>query len=362
MHIYQLTPAISKGDAVSNDAVALETVLRDMGYADSMIYSPVIRDNIPRSIAQNTEHDMPKLSPDDIMLYHLAIGGPVNQFFKELPCRKVVIFHNITPAKFFEKYDKNSADLCRQGLREAAGLADVTEHAIAISEFDAQDLRKLGFTCPIDVVPILIPFDDYRQTPTPSIVAEKGKKTTFLFTGRVAPNKKQGDLIEAFYYYKKNYNSNSRLVIAGGYGQEDPYYRDLAAYRQSLGLTEEDVLFTGHVAFSDLLAWYRCADVFLCLSEHEGFCVPLVEAMFFDLPIIAYDSSAVGETLSYGGLLLKDKDPLLVAGAMNRVVSDPKLREALVTNGRERLKDFDRDKIAEKFRKVIHELAGTKTA
>ena len=356
MHIYQLTPAISRGDAVSNDAIALEAVLRDMGYTDSMIYSPVIRDGIPKQIAQNTEQNMPKLAPDDIMLYHLAIGGPVNQMFKELPCRKVVIFHNITPAKFFEKYDKNSADLCRQGLKESADLAGVTEHAIAISEFDAQDLRKLGYTCPIDIVPILIPFDDYRKEPTPSIVAQKGKKTTFLFTGRVAPNKKQGDLIESFYYYRKYYNPNSRLVIAGGYGQEDPYYKDLASYKNSLGLTDEDVVFTGHIAFADLLAWYRCADVFVCLSEHEGFCVPLVEAMFFDLPIIAYDSSAVGETLGCGGLLLKDKDPLLVAGAMNRVASDPALRRSLVANGHERLGDFDRDKVAAKFRKVIQGL------
>ncbi|MCH4031537.1 MAG: glycosyltransferase family 4 protein [Lachnospiraceae bacterium] len=357
MHIFQLTPAISTGDAVSNDAIALEAVLRDMGYTDSMIYSPAIGNGIPKSIAQDTR-DLPPLSADDICLYHLAIGGPVNQMFKELPCRKVVIFHNITPAKFFEKYDKNSADLCRQGLKESAELAGVTEHAIAISEFDAQDLRKLGYTCPIDVVPILIPFDDYAKKPTESIVAEKGKKTTFLFTGRVAPNKKQGDLIEAFYYYKKNYNASSRLVIAGGYGEQDPYYKDLAAYRDALGLSQEDVKFTGHISFADLLAWYRCADVFLCLSEHEGFCVPLVEAMYFDLPIIAYDSSAVGETLSYGGLLLSDKNPLLVAGAMNRVVSDPKLRAELVANGRERLKDFDREKVAEKFRAVIRKLAG----
>ena len=357
MHIFQLTPAISTGDAVSNDAIALEAVLRDMGYTDSMIYSPAIGNGIPKSIAQDTR-DLPPLSADDICLYHLAIGGPVNQMFKELPCRKVVIFHNITPAKFFEKYDKNSADLCRQGLKESAELAGVTEHAIAISEFDAQDLRKLGYTCPIDVVPILIPFDDYAKKPTESIAAEKGKKTTFLFTGRVAPNKKQGDLIEAFYYYKKHYNASSRLVIAGGYGEQDPYYKDLAAYRDALGLSQEDVKFTGHISFADLLAWYRCADVFLCLSEHEGFCVPLVEAMCFDLPIIAYDSSAVGETLSYGGLLLSDKNPLLVAGAMNRVVSDPKLRAELVANGRERLKDFDREKVAEKFRAVIRKLAG----
>ncbi|MDD6788761.1 MAG: glycosyltransferase family 4 protein [Lachnospira sp.] len=358
MNIFQLTPALSTGDAVSSDAIALEAVLRDMGYQDSMIYSPAIRGGIPESIARDSSRGMPKLSADDICLYHLAIGGPVNQMFKELPCRKVVIFHNITPAKFFEKYDRNSADLCRRGLREAADLASVTERAIAISRFDAQDLRRLGYTCPIDVVPILIPFDDYAQKPTESIVAEKGKKTTFLFTGRVAPNKCQGDLIEAFYYYKKNYNAASRLVIAGGYGSGDPYYRDLAGYRAALGLTEEDVVFTGHIAFPDLLAWYRCADVFLCLSEHEGFCVPLVEAMYFDLPVIAYDSSAVGETLSFGGLLLEDKNPLLVAGAMDRVVSDPKLRETLVACGRERLKDFDREIVAEKFRAVIRSLAG----
>ena len=352
MHIFQLTPAISTGDAVSNDAIALEAVLRDMGYTDSMIYSPAIGNGIPKSIAQDTR-DLPPLSADDICLYHLAIGGPVNQMFKELPCRKVVIFHNITPAKFFEKYDKNSADLCRQGLKESAELAGVTEHAIAISEFDAQDLRKLGYTCPIDVVPILIPFDDYAKKPTESIVAEKGKKTTFLFTGRVAPNKKQEDLILSFYYYKKYYNQNSRLVLAGSFDEASLYGRELQAYRKSLGLSGEDVIFTGHIRFADILAWYRTADAFLCLSEHEGFCVPLVEAMYFHLPIIAYDSAAVGETLGGGGFLLPDKDPVLVAGVMDRVIRDSRLRDALVQKGQERLKDFDRKKITEQFTGII---------
>lgn len=357
MHIYQLSPALSKGDAVSNDAMALEALLRDMGYADSTIFSPVIQKSIPKSMARSTD-EMPKLQKDDIMLYHLAIGGPVNQLFKELPCRKVVIFHNITPARFFEKYDKNSADLCRQGLKESADLAGVTEHAIAISQFDADDLRRLGYTCPIDVVPILIPFDDYRQKPTEAIMAQKGKMTTFLFTGRIAPNKKQGDLIEALYYYKKYYNKNSRLILAGGYGENDPYYKELDAYRKHLGLSDQDVVFTGHAPFADILAWYQTADAFLCLSEHEGFCVPLVEAMFFSLPIIAFDAAAVGETLGNGGLLLKNKDPLLVAGTMDKVISDKTLYQALVTNGQARLKDFDRDKVAEQFRGVIRKLTG----
>lgn len=362
MHIFQLTPALSTGDAVSNDAIALEAVLRDMGYRDSMIYSPVIRGGIPDSIARDSSRNMPKLSQDDICLYHLAIGGPVNQMFKELPCRKVVIFHNITPAKFFEKYDKNSADLCRQGLREAADLASVTERVIAISQFDAQDLRRLGYTCPIDVVPILIPFDDYRQKPTESIVSEKGKKTTFLFTGRVAPNKKQEDLILSFYYYKKYYNQNSRLVLAGSFDEASLYGQQLLAYRKSLGLSPEDVYFTGHIRFADILAWYRTADAFLCLSEHEGFCVPLVEAMYFRLPIIAYDSTAVGETMGSGGLLLKDKDPVLVAGVMDRVIRDQKLKETLIDKGQERLKDFDRKKITEQFTGIIDGLTKGRTS
>ena len=121
---------------------------------------------------------------------------------------------------------------------------------------------------------------------------------------------------------------------------EAPYFK---AYKDELGL--EDVIFTGHIPFDQILAIYKTASIFVCMSEHEGFCVPLVEAMYFGIPIIAFDSTAVGETLGGSGLLLKDKDPKAVAEAIDLIMTDDELRQKLIAGEKERLKYFDNDRI-----------------
>lgn len=350
-----MLPTIRTGDAVSNDARALQDALRHMGF-ETMIYALNIGAGIPKSVARSVEVQLPPMGPDDILIYHLSTGSILNFRYMQYNCRKVLVYHNVTPPKFFERFDPTAASLCYWGLKEAAYMGPGTEVALADTHFNAQELRGLGYTCPIEVLPILIPFSDYDKTPSPKIMAKQGEKTTFLFTGRVAPNKKQEDLITSFYYYKKYYNANARLVLAGSFDEGSLYGRELLGYCRKLGLTNEDVIFTGHVPFAEILAWYRIADAFVCLSEHEGFCVPLVEAMYFHLPILAFDSTAIGETLGNGGALLSDKDPLLVAGMMDRVVRDEPLRQTLIAAGQERLRDFDNAKITAQFTGFIDRL------
>ena len=111
-----------------------------------------------------------------------------------------------------------------------------------------------------------------------------------------------------------------RLFFVGKYAGMEAYYEQLKRYVEALDL--KDVYFTGHIKFDEILAYYRTADVFVCMSEHEGFCVPLVEAMYFGVPIVAYDSSAIADTLGNGGILTEDKDPKLVAEIINRLVQD----------------------------------------
>ena len=143
----------------------------------------------------------------------------------------------------------------------------------------------MGYTCPIDVLPILIPFDDYAKTPSQQVIDRYSDGyTNLIFTGRIAPNKRQEDVIRAFYDYKKFYNPKSRLILVGGHNGMERYYHRLKSYINALEL--EDVVFPGHIKFDEILAYYKIADVFLCQSEHEGFCVPLVEAMYFDVPVV----------------------------------------------------------------------------
>lgn len=204
----------------------------------------------------------------------------------------------------------------------------------------------------MEVLPILIAFDDYKKEPDKKIIkAYDDDWVNVVFTGRVAPNKCPEDIIAAFYYYKKNIQPKSRLFLVGRYDGMPAYKTQLDVYVKQLGL--EDVYFTGHVKFDEILAYYHIADVFVCLSEHEGFCVPLVEAMYFGVPIIAYDSTAIGDTLGGSGLLLQDKSPAIVGEAIRLVAENKELRDRLVMGQKERLKDFAHDKIKKNFLEIM---------
>ncbi len=227
-----------------------------------------------------------------------------------------------------------------------------TQSLISKIEFNKQDLINMGYTCPIEVLPILIAFEDFKKKPSKKVLdLYDDDWTNIVFTGRVAPNKKHEDLIAAFTYYKTYINPKSRLIMVGSVTPGDAYFAQLERYLRELGV--EDYHFTGHIKFDEILAYYHLADVFLCLSDHEGFCVPLVESMYFNVPVVAYDSCAVGETLGGCGLLLDDKSPEVVAYAIDRVVKDKKLRAQMIACEQERLKHFEHERIKNQFLNAI---------
>ena len=357
MRVIQVLPTLSFGDAIGNDTVALKRVLQKAGY-DTQIYAENIDLRLPYHTAKPIER-IGRLTDKDVMLYHLSTGTALNDGISRFPCRKIIIYHNITPEAYFRDVSTEAEMNCRNGRRQAARLKGVADFAFADSEYNADELREMGYGCPIEVLPILIPFADYGKKPdkgTSKMLADG--KTNILFTGRVAPNKKQEKLIEAFYYYRKYYNPGARLCLVGNYTGTERYYERLVSYAKKLGL-EKDVVFTGMLSFAKILAYYRAADVFLCMSAHEGFCVPLVEAMYFNIPIVARDTSAVGETLGGGGFLLKDADPLVAAGVLDRVLKDRSLKETMLYNQRLRLQDFDDKKVAGLFLRKLKEFIKT---
>jgi glycosyltransferase involved in cell wall biosynthesis len=176
------------------------------------------------------------------------------------------------------------------------------------------------------------------------------------FVGRIVPNKKFEDIIAAFTLYQRNYDQDAKLFLVGNYGKDDVYYRRLRDYVQELGV--KNVFFTGHISFAEILAYYRIADVFVCMSEHEGFCVPIVESMLFKTPIIAFDAGAVADTLGGGGILLKEKDPLLTAGLIDRVVRDGELREEILKGQRRQLSRFRFERIRDLFLRYLSAFCG----
>lgn len=344
MRVIQLLPTLAYGDAVGNDVIAIQKVLMEMGYR-SYIYAEQIVRKKPDTM-EKLVSELPELSPEDIILYHGSTGTALNEQLPKLGGRKAMIYHNVTPPHFFAPYSQEAKKLTEDGLRGIQGLADTLEYCIADSAFNKQDLRSMGYTCPIDVCPILIPFADYEKKPNEKLLRQyRGDGVTnLLFVGRIAPNKCHQDILRAFCCYQKCYNPKSRLVFVGAWDGMDSYYKRLVAYAGMLGIAEH-VIFTGHIKFDEILAWYHLADAFVCMSEHEGFCVPLAEAMYFDVPIVAYDSTAIPDTLGGSGVLLESKAPDKAAYEIHRLISEPEHRKAVVKGQQKRLADFSHEAV-----------------
>jgi glycosyltransferase involved in cell wall biosynthesis len=306
------------GDGVSLDALALAKQLGKDKKISTMIYAERIDPRISSRVAKHYSK-LPELNDEDIIIFHLSIGSKLNQLIKELKGRKIFRYHNITPPYWYRGYNFTLEALCEKGLAEVRDLAGVADFCYADSTFNMQDLQAMGYKCNFSIVPIQIPFRDYDKKPDQNTLAKyQDGYTNILFTGRIVPNKKHEDIIRAFTCYQKYHNKKSRLILAGSYDGMERYYEKLHRYTELLQV--ENVIFTGHIKFEELLAIYRAADVFLCLSEHEGFCIPLVEAMYFHIPIIAYAAAAVPETLGDAGILLQEKKPEEIAGWIDYVV------------------------------------------
>ncbi len=351
MKIVQVLPSLCFGDAVGNDALALKKIIRERGY-ETEIFAKDIDARFPADIALKIENS-PNLGKSDIVMFHEAIGTELNVWIQNQKCRKVMIYHNITPPEFFLPYDSAAVCQCVQGLREVQGLRNTFEMVLAASPFNRQNLLDMGYACPVHVLPILIPFEDYEKKASEMIFKKYGDgRKNIIFVGRVVPNKCHEDIIRAFSEYLHCFDHDARLFLVGTCQQS--YYGRLKEYTKLLHI-EENVIFTGHINFDEILAYYRLADLFICQSEHEGFCVPLVEAMYFDIPIIAYDSSAIAWTLGGSGFLMKEKDPLETAAVMDRILSDGELRNVILQNQRERLADFQYEKVKSMFWKCMDE-------
>ena len=350
MRVIQVLPTLSFGDAIGNDTIALKRVITEMGY-DTEIYAEIIDKRLPQGTAVNLDN-IGNIDSDDVLIYHKSTGTELSFKIERFKCRRIMIYHNITPPSFFRPYSPAAAALTEYGYEGVENLRDKVEYCIADSNYNKSELRKMGYTCPIDVIPVLIRFDDYKQVPdTETVNKYSDGKVNLLFVGRIAPNKCQEDVIRSFYCYKR-LNPESRLILAGSYAGMENYYERLVKYTEILGI-KDDVIFTGHIKFSEILAYYRAADVFVCMSRHEGFCVPLVESMFFDVPVIAFNSSAISDTLGDSGVLIDDNSPDFVARIISRIVSDDTLRSRIIEGQRARLKDFSYESVSEIFRESL---------
>jgi glycosyltransferase involved in cell wall biosynthesis len=347
--VHQFHPVLAPGDAMSSHVFALRDRLRAWGY-ESHAYAVEAKPGVDGVLPYRRLFRSVK--PSDMLILHFSIGHEVYDQLARIDARRVLVYHNVTPPEFFTGLNDHAAVHARLGLRQLAGLAPRIQLAVAVSEFNAHDLGEMGFAN-VTTVPILIDWARYDAPPDESVLASmSSRRTRILFVGRISPNKRQDDLIRMLAYYRACIDPEAQLYLVGSYRDQPQYHARCAALRDALDL-QSAVTFTGPVPMPELVAYYRRASVFCSLSEHEGFGVPLLEAMHLGLPVVAYDAAAVGETLDGGGLRLPRKDPAEAAETCALVVERDDLRKRLVVSGQRRARDFATDVVAQRTKEAL---------
>lgn len=326
MDIHQFATSLSYGDAISDEMLEIQSVLQERGYRSEIF----VKLYDPRSAGHVRDYrDYKKCSaPDNVVIFHFSIGSPVSKLFFRVPDRKMMIYHNITPHEYFVDAHRILARECYKGRLEINLFVDKVDLAVGDSEFNRRELQAVGYKA-TGVLPILMNFSKFDRPgdPVTRSLFDNGK-TTLLFVGRLIPNKKFEDIIKTYYLYKKYFNPDSQLILAGDYRGLERYFSSLQELVARLNLM--DVHFSGHIDFAELLAFYQAAHVFLSMSEHEGFGVPLLEAFYMNIPVIAYAAGAVEETMNGGGVILRHKDVLRTAALIDRIQRDQALRKTII--------------------------------
>ncbi len=307
--IHQFIPIVESG-AVGTHCLLLRDSFRKAGF-ESEIFTDNITPLVAKEVHLYTDYGkIISANPEDILIYQMAVGSPVADFFKQQKAHLVVNHHNITPPSFFSDWQPDFIRGSSWGLQQLSELAKVSELAIADSSFNEQELIEVGYK-KTAVVPVLINLELWNQDADLSLLNKLQKEKSagghnWLFVGRMVPHKAQHDIIKAFALYKKLFDPNSRLYLIGSNSSEN-YKRALIKLISSLEL-DSSVHFSTGVTHTELMAHYEAADIFVCLSDHEGFCVPLLEAMFYKIPILAFKSTAIIETLDNAGVIFTEKN------------------------------------------------------
>ena len=354
--VHQVVAALAPGDAVGNEALAFREALRAHGF-ESDIFAGAFAPEMAEEGRSAAEYSKRPASPESVSLFHFAIGSPMAERVLARTEPLILRYHNVTPYEFFLGFSGHLVGLCYHGARRLEEFASRTSLGLAVSEFNRLDLERASFPRTA-VLPLAMNRAALNEAPDQVVTARfRDGRKNLIFVGRVAPNKKIDDLIRVFCAYQRYVEPESRLFVVGdGRGFEN-YTRRLDELVSHLRVDE--VVFTGAVTQGELNAYYRLSDAFLCLSEHEGYGAPLVEAMSFGLPVIAYDAGAVKETLGGGGVLLREKVPEVVAELIGTILSDGSLRGSILKTQDEALARIRSMDIGNRLEQLVRSLEST---
>jgi L-malate glycosyltransferase len=337
MIVNQWVPAAHRGDAIGDSARRMRDMLRRMGH-DSDLYALTIDEDLEGDVRR---FDDPAAHAGHVTLLHYALPSAMTAAFRALRGSRVLLYHNITPAAFFAPYDPALFRLATLGRRELGTLVDHVDLALGVSDYNRRELEGLGFA-PTGVLPLAI---DTSRVKRPANLPALDRLlddeyVNFLFVGRIAPNKMIEDHIRLAEHYKRYIDAYYRFIFVGRYDAVPRYYSTIRALMAEYRLLEDRFIFTGPVPDEELAVYYRHAAVYVSLSEHEGFCAPLLEAMAADVPILAYGAAAVPETLGGAGVQFAPKDLEFAAELLGALAFDDGLRADVIARQRRRVAEF----------------------
>jgi glycosyltransferase involved in cell wall biosynthesis len=342
MRFDHFVPNFAPHDAIGNHVLQLQRALRAAGH-DSDIYAEAMGPTMHAHARPFSE--APTAQGERVLLYHASTHSAMPAWLAARAAAGEVVqtyYYDITPAPYFARWLPDAARDMDVARRQVAELAPAVALGMTASRYSEKELISFGYS-PTATCPLIVDLSDYHQAPDARVLARLRRQrerngARWLFVGRIAPNKCQHDILASFALYRQVFDPRAHLTLVGG-ATAPRYLKALHALAADLELGDSlDIVDV--VAFPTLLAEFAVADVFVCLSEHEGFCVPILEAMELGVPVVAYDAAAVPETLGAGGTLLADKDPLQVACSVEAVLADDKRRAAAVEAGRAQARSF----------------------
>lgn len=351
--IHQFVHTLSYGDAISSEVLALRRSFKECGI-DSEIYCINVH---PRYKGEAHDYrDFVKQQSIDFngtAILHYSLGSPLNDLYRSLSkATRSLIYHNLTPPHWFEGVNPRIVADIERGQEELPKLCSETHLLIADSKYNASELQALGFNATVLELMIDPARWDVPANPGITSLLKSEGGVNILHIGRFAPNKKIEDIVKIFYFFHHHVNRNSRLWLAGIDIDTELYSFAIKRLVEELRLSHA-VTFAGCLDDTEIRALYENSDAYLCMSEHEGFCLPAIEAMHFGLPVIAYASSALPDTIGQGGILVKEKKHPEIAELINKICNDQTLRETLISKGKERVRELQFDKFKENVQRVF---------
>jgi glycosyltransferase involved in cell wall biosynthesis len=355
MVVNQWVPAAHRGDAIGDSARRVRDLLRGMGHG-SDVYALTIDDDLRADVRSFND---PAARAGDLTIFHYALPSAMTAAFASLECGRILQYHNVTPAFYFAPFDAALFRLASLGRQELATLVGSVDLALGDSEYNRQELESLGFA-PTGVFPIAVDTARVRQRverPALDKVLDD-RYVNFLFVGRVAPNKKIEDHIRLAEHYKRYVDAYYRFIFVGRYDVVPRYYSMIRALMSEYRLLNERFIFTGPVPDEELAVYYRHAAAYISMSEHEGFCVPLVEAMATDVPILAFAAAAVPDTLGNAGVQFAPKNFEYAAELLGTLAFDDDVRRRVIEGQRHRLAEFGDARIVREIETILRRPQG----